>query len=394
MSFYNLNINEQISLELINNGIIVPTEVQRKAIPVALSKKDIIVQSQTGTGKTLAFLLPILKNIKPQKSEIQAVIMTPTRELAMQISSEASKYGKLVDATVLPVYGGQDVDSQVRKLKNGVNMIVGTPGRILDHIRRGNLDITNIKHLVLDEADQMLAMGFMEEIETILDNANKGYQTMLFSATIPKGVKMLARRYAKNPEFIKIESKSLTVEKAELTAIDVKGSEKNELLFKLINEYNPYLGIVFCNTKKRADYLHGVLRENGFDAALITGDLSQAKRKTIMKQFRQAKFQILVATDIVARGIDVDGITHIFNYDLPDSLEYFVHRVGRTARAGEEGLAVTFISQRDRNNLMMIENGISKKLERYAYKEGQVVKLQKKKPKAKPNNDKKQFKRR
>jgi ATP-dependent RNA helicase DeaD len=341
-------------------GIAVPTPIQQQAIPLLLDGKDVIAQSQTGTGKTFAFILPILEKIDANESHIQALIVTPTRELALQITNEVKKLLEdRQDIRVLAIYGGQDVESQLKKLKHGRHIVIGTPGRLLDHIRRETVDFSKSSFLVLDEADQMLHIGFLPEVERIIDETPASRQTMLFSATMPDEIRQLARRHMKNPHNIQVEKTQAPLENIKQIAISTDDRAKQGDLIELLHLYRPYLGVIFCRTKRRVTKLYEALKENGFNCDQLHGDLSQAKREQVMKRFRKAEIQFLVATDVAARGLDVEGVTHVFNYDIPEDTESYIHRIGRTGRAGGEGLAVTLYAPKDREELLQIEKDLN-----------------------------------
>nr|WP_230497037.1 DEAD/DEAH box helicase [Pseudoneobacillus rhizosphaerae] len=341
-------------------GIAVPTPIQQQAIPLLLDGKDVIAQSQTGTGKTFAFILPILEKIDSNESHIQALIVTPTRELALQITNEVKKLlEERQDIRVLAIYGGQDVESQLKKLKHGRHIVIGTPGRLLDHIRRETVDFSKSSFLVLDEADQMLHIGFLPEVERIIDETPASRQTMLFSATMPDEIRQLARRHMKNPHNIQVEKTQAPLENIKQIAISTDDRAKQGDLIELLHLYRPYLGVIFCRTKRRVTKLYEALKENGFNCDQLHGDLSQAKREQVMKRFRKAEIQFLVATDVAARGLDVEGVTHVFNYDIPEDTESYIHRIGRTGRAGGEGLAVTLYAPKDREELLQIEKDLN-----------------------------------
>ena len=365
-NFEQLGIRPEWCEVLKHQGIAVPTPVQERSIPVLLGGRDIIAEAQTGTGKTLAFLLPTIQKINVSDRSPQALIIAPTRELALQITEEAKKLTANDDKIhVLAVYGGQDVEKQLRKLQNGTQIVVGTPGRLLDHLRRGTLKLDNVRKLVLDEADQMLHMGFLDDVETILRELPHKRQTMLFSATMPKGVRVLAKNYMKDPEDVKVSSRSvIPIHQIRQQVLECTDRSKFAALCGMIDTYRPYLAIIFCRTKRRASKLNEDLREAGYDSDELHGDLSQAKRENVMKAFRDAKLQVLVATDVAARGLDVEGVTHVFNYDIPHDAESYIHRIGRTGRAGGTGLAVTFATQHDRPELARIEEGTNQKLNR------------------------------
>ena len=357
-TFNALGIRSDLVLMLKKNQLIHATPVQDAAIPLLLSGKDVIAQAQTGTGKTLAFVLPILEIINTELPHVQALIITPTRELAIQITSEVKKLAPAVGASVLAAYGGQDVDAQIHKLKGAAHIVVGTPGRLLDHLRRGTMSLSRVTMLVLDEADQMLHMGFFKEVEEIIQEVPRERQTMLFSATISEPIRKIAANYMIRPEDVRIEGKGITLEGIEQIVIETTDRGKQTVLFDMIKQYQPYLAVVFCRTKVRAKKLTEALIENGFNADELHGDLSQAKREAVMKRFKAAKLQILVATDVAARGLDVEGVTHVFNYDIPHDGEDYIHRIGRTGRAGHEGMAITFATTKDRMTLQLIDKRI------------------------------------
>lgn len=366
--FKQLGVSEKLNTLLQGQGIVKPTPVQEEAIPPLVQGLDVIARAKTGTGKTLAFLLPIMDKIQTERAYPQALIMAPTRELALQITEEARKLARHTEVKILAVYGGQDVEKQLRKLEGGRHLIIGTPGRLLDHMRRGTLDLNGVKMLVLDEADQMLHMGFLEDVETIITAVPYRRQTMLFSATMPDPIKRLAANYMKEPLDIVIKSGSpIPLDNIRQQVIECSDRNKEEALKQLIERDRPYLAIVFCRTKRRVSKLNEALREAGYDCDELHGDLSQGKREAVMKRFRDAKLQLLVATDVAARGLDVEGVTHIFNYDMPLDVDSYIHRIGRTGRAGGKGLAITFASPRERGGLEEIEQGISQRLDRRSY---------------------------
>lgn len=349
-------------------GIVKPTPVQEEAIPPLVQGLDVIARAKTGTGKTLAFLLPIMDKIRVEAAYPQALILAPTRELALQITEEARKLARHTGVKILAVYGGQDVEKQLRKLEGGRHLIIGTPGRLLDHLRRETLDLSGVKMLVLDEADQMLHMGFLEDVETIITAVPYRRQTMLFSATMPDPIKRLAANYMKEPLDVIIKSGSpIPLDNIRQQVVECSDRNKEEALISLIERDRPYLAIIFCRTKRRAIKLNEALQAAGYECDELHGDLSQGKREAVMKRFRDAKLQLLVATDVAARGLDVEGITHIFNYDLPLDADSYIHRIGRTGRAGGKGLAITFASPREHDGLELIEHGISQRLDRRRY---------------------------
>lgn len=364
-NFLELGISETFNHTLRENGIAEATPIQEKAIPVVMAGKDIIGQAKTGTGKTLAFVLPILEKIDPESSDVQALIVAPTRELALQITTEIEKM--LVhqeNINVLAIYGGQDVAQQMRKLKGNTHIVVATPGRLLDHLRRETIVLSNVSMLVLDEADQMLHFGFLYDIEDILEETPESKQTMLFSATMPKDIKKLAKRYMKEPEMIQIQSAEVTVNNIKQGIIETTDRTKQDALRHVMDRDQPFLAVIFCRTKRRASKLYDDLKGYGYNCDELHGDLSQGKRERVMKSFRDAKIQYLIATDVAARGLDVEGVTHVFNYDIPEDVESYIHRIGRTGRAGGSGLAITFVAPKDEMYLKEIEKGIGATLQR------------------------------
>jgi ATP-dependent RNA helicase DeaD len=362
--FAKLGIRESLVNILQASGVTEPTPIQRQAIPVLMSGADVIAQAQTGTGKTLAFVLPMLEMIDVEKPHVQGLILTPTRELAIQISSELNKLAPVVGAKVLAAYGGQDVERQLKKLQGTIHIVVGTPGRLLDHLRRESVQFFKLNMLVLDEADQMLHMGFLTEVQDIIAQTSSRRQTLLFSATMPGQVRNLAKAYMKEPAEIQIEAKQVTLKEIDQVVIQTTDRGKQDALLGAIKEYKPYLAMIFCRTKRRASDLNEALQEAGYASDELHGDLSQAKREQVMKRFREAKIELLVATDVAARGLDVEGVTHVFNYDMPQDADSYIHRIGRTGRAGHQGVAVTFATQHDRVHLQEIENGIKMSIRR------------------------------
>ena len=343
LRFEDMNISNEICRAVLDMGFEEATPIQSQAIPVILEGKDIIGQSQTGTGKTAAFGIPLLERINPEDRRLQALILCPTRELAIQVSEEFRKLLKYKDnIRVLPIYGGQPIDRQIAALRKGTQVVIGTPGRVMDHMRRRTIKAETVQMMVLDEADEMLDMGFREDIETILVKIPEEHQTLLFSATLFPEILDITKRFQKNPEFIKIVRKELTVPNIEQYYFDVKEKTKLDALCRIIDVYDPKLAMVFCNTKKRVDDLVEMLQGRGYFAEGLHGDLKQAQRYKVMQKFRNGTIEILVATDVAARGIDVDDIDVVFNYDVPQDEEYYVHRIGRTGRAGKAGKAFTF----------------------------------------------------
>ena len=363
MKFEDLQINDDIKRAVLEMGFEEPSPIQAQSIPVILSGKDVIGQAQTGTGKTAAFSIPLLEMVNPEDKSLQAVVLCPTRELAIQVSSEIRKIGKYMHGVkTLPVYGGQPIDRQIKSLKGGVQVVIGTPGRVIDHINRKTLKLDNVKMVMLDEADEMLDMGFREDIEMILSKTPEERQTTFFSATMPKGILELTKQYQKDPVHIKVVRKELTVPNIKQYYIETRSSNKLEVLCRLVDVYNPKLSVVFTNTKKGADELVSDLQARGYFADALHGDLKQTQRDIVMDKFRNGTIDILVATDFAARGIDVDDVEAVFNYDLPQDEEYYVHRIGRTGRAGRNGISFSFVFGKDMRKMRDIERYTKTKL--------------------------------
>lgn len=356
LRFEELNVDEKILKAIGDMGFEEASPIQAKAIPVVLEGKDIVGQAQTGTGKTAAYGIPMLQSIDPKLKCVQAVVLCPTRELAIQVADEIRKLAKYMSSIkVLPVYGGQEIVRQIKSLKTGVQIVVGTPGRVMDHMRRKTVKFDKVKMVILDEADEMLDMGFREDMETILTQMPEERQTVMFSATMPKAIMDIARTFQNDAEVIKVVRKELTVENIEQYYFEVRSKNKDEILSRLIDIYNPKLSVVFCNTKKQVDDLISELKGRGYFADGIHGDMKQAQRDRVMNDFRKGKTEILIATDVAARGIDVDDVDIVFNYDLPQDEEYYVHRIGRTGRAGRAGLAFSFVTGKEIYKLKDIE---------------------------------------
>lgn len=359
MNFKSLGINENL-IEILNkNGIKTPTPIQRESIVPILNGSDVIGEAKTGTGKTLAFLLPIFQNISVKNNFTQVLILSPTRELAIQITEEAKKLNVNDDINILAAYGGRDIGGQLKKLKNTVHIIVATPGRLLDHIERKTIDLSKLKTVILDEADQMLLMGFKNEIDKIMKVTSKKHQTLCFSATMSSDVKKLAYRYMADPIVINIKSPTIAVEKIKQEVVETTDRWKQEALATVLKEDNPFMAIIFCRTKRRANALEMSMARIGFNCKTIHSDVPQSKRERIMKAFRNADIQYLIATDVAARGIDISGVTHIYNYDCPETPESYIHRIGRTGRAGEDGYTCMFIAPKDEGLLYDIEKTLS-----------------------------------
>ena len=364
MKFTDLGINDNINKILSSNGIKTPTEIQKESIPIILNGSDVIGEAKTGTGKTLSFLLPLIQKISPKKNATQVLILSPTRELAIQITDEANKLINNNEVNILAAYGGKDIGSQLKKLKNNTHIIVATPGRLIDHIQRKTIDLSKLDTVVIDEADQMLLMGFKNEIETIMSVIPKKRQTLCFSATIDSKVKKLAYKYMQDPIFIDIKEATISVDTIKQEIVETTDRWKQDSLCKVLEEDNPFMSIIFCRTKRRADELEMGLSKRGIKTQKIHSDVPQAKRERIMKAFRNADIQFLIATDVAARGIDVSGVTHIYNYDAPETSESYIHRIGRTGRAGEDGYTCMFVTPRNKPIVDEIEEKLGFQIKR------------------------------
>lgn len=364
MNFKDLKISDELIDTLKKNGIKTPTPIQEESILLIKNNKDILAQSQTGTGKTLAFLIPIFDSISAKNQNIQALILAPTRELAIQIYNEAEKLNKDKNINILAAYGGKDIKSQLNKLKRNIQLVIATPGRLLDHLDRKSIDLSKLNTLVLDEADQMILMGFKNEIEAIIKETNKKRQTLCFSATLDSQVKKLAYRYMKDPVEITIKSKEITLETIKQEVVETTDRHKQEALCKVLDEDNPFMAIIFCRTKRRVDALDEALGVKGYNCAKLHSDIPQAKRERIIKSFRKADLQYLIATDVASRGLDITGITHIYNYDIPETSEDYIHRIGRTGRIGNDGYTCMFVDPKNSKTLEKIESDIKYQIPR------------------------------
>lgn len=355
-AFAEFNISQPILKAIADMGFEEPTPIQSLAIPRILSGRDVTGQAQTGTGKTAAFGIPAIERIDIDDRRTQVLVLSPTRELAIQTAEELSRLAKYIRGiTIVPVYGGQPIDRQFRALKIGVHIVVGTPGRLIDHLDRGTLSLDAVGLVVLDEADQMLDMGFRDDIEAILGETPRTRQTVLFSATMPKPILEITGRFQKDPEFVRVEHRELTVPQVEQLYLEVRNRDKLEVLCRLIDIYDPELTLVFCNTKRGVDELAPHLINRGYQAEGLHGDLKQVQRDRVMGKFRSGAIEVLVATDVAARGIDVDDVDLVINYDVPQDVEYYIHRIGRTARAGRSGRAITFTDPKEIYKLRSIQ---------------------------------------
>lgn len=346
--FEDFEISNNIKKAVREMGFEKTTPIQKKSIPKVLKGRDIIGQAQTGSGKTIAFSIPVLEKIFIPDNSPQAIILCPTRELCLQVTSEIKKLGKYIKKLkVLAVYGGEPIGKQLRVLKKGVHIIVGTPGRVIDHIERGSLNLIGVESVVLDEADEMLDMGFRQDIETILRNTPKKRQTLLFSATIPDEIKKIAKMHQRKPEHIKIGSTKQTIPKITQYSFKTTDKYKFDDLNMLIDAFDVKLALIFCNTKRRVDYVSKHLRSRGYSVDSLHGDMNQKIRDKVMNKFRNGNINMLVATDVVARGIDVANVDAVINYDIPQNPEYYIHRIGRTARAGAKGYAFSLMTPQE-----------------------------------------------
>lgn len=355
-TFNDLGLSTKL-LEAINKkGFEEPTDIQTMTIPVMLrDDTNVIAQAQTGTGKTAAFGLPLIEMISADSKSVQAIILVPTRELAIQVSEEINSLRGNKNIKTVPIYGGQSIDEQFRRLKKGVHIVVGTPGRVIDHLKRKTLKLGKIQHLILDEADEMLNMGFIEDMEEIMKHTNPEKRTLLFSATMPGKIKSLARKYMDGYELLTVKKEQLTTHLTEQIYFEVKSSDKFEALCRIIDIEDDFYGLVFCRTKSDVDSVVIHLKDRGYDADAIHGDISQSQRERTLGKFKTQKINILIATDVAARGIDVINLTHVINYALPQDPESYVHRIGRTGRAGNQGTAITFITPSEYKQLMFIQ---------------------------------------
>lgn len=344
VKFEELQLDERIIRAITEMGFEEASPIQAQAIPVVLEGRDMIGQAQTGTGKTAAFGLPLLQKVDPKVKKLQAIVLLPTRELAIQVAEELRRFAKFMHGVkVLPIYGGQDIVRQIRALKDGTQIVVGTPGRVMDHMRRKTVKTDHVHTVVLDEADEMLNMGFLEDMETILSQLPEERQTLMFSATMPQAIAEIARKFQTDPVTVRVIKKELTVPKVTQYYYEVKPKNKVEVMCRLLDMYSPKLSIVFCNTKRQVDELVQALQGRGYFAEGLHGDLKQVQRDRVMESFRNGRTDILIATDVAARGIDVGNVEAVFNYDIPQDDEYYVHRIGRTGRAGREGKAFSLV---------------------------------------------------
>ena len=361
-TFADLLLSPEVLRAIDTLGFEEPTPIQAQTIPLLLEGRDVLAQAQTGTGKTAAFALPIVERVDTARREVQALVLAPTRELAMQVAESMHNLGATRGLAVLPVYGGQAYDRQLRGLRAGVHVVVGTPGRVMYHIRRGTLNLATVRTVVLDEADEMLDMGFVEDIEFILNEVPEERQIALFSATVPRRIEALARRYLRDPQRVTIAQEALTAPQTRQMYVETQQRDKIEALTRILDLESPGSAIVFCRTKREVDELSGTLQSRGYTAAAIHGDINQAQRERLLAAFRDGRAELLIATEVAARGLDIPDVTHVFNFDIPDDADAYIHRIGRTGRMGRKGDAITFVTPREMRQLRFIENQIHKNL--------------------------------
>ena len=381
-SFAALGVIPALTEVLNKQGIKVATPVQEKAIPAIFKGRDVIAKSQTGTGKTLAYLLPLVQRIQTERDEVQVLILTPTRELSKQVFDVLKSLASVRGVDAADVIGGRTIENQIQKLKRNPHVIIGTPGRLLDHIRRRTLDLSAVKMVILDEADQMLAAGFREDIEALVDQTPKKRQFILLSATMTEDTVRLARKYMTNPERIDVAEKE-TASTVEQRIYETTKEHKLPLLIRHLKEMNPFMSVVFCNTKDEAHRLaERLAEETDIVVEELHGDMSQGQRNQVIRRFEKMEIQVLVASDVAARGLDVEGITHVFNFGIPRNLEYYVHRIGRTGRAGTHGIAITYVTPEDGALLRRLEKSIHETITRYDEK-GRIRRVRQARPKKK-----------
>ncbi|MGL5152830.1 MAG: DEAD/DEAH box helicase [Clostridium sp.] len=369
MNFKDLGISEERVLVLKRNGITTPTEIQEECIVDIKNGRDIIGEASTGTGKTLAFLLPLMERTSSREKGVQCLILSPTRELAIQITEECEKLNYDESLKILSMYGGKDIGSQMKKLNGDPQIVIATPGRLLDHIKRRTINLKNLKTLVIDEADQMLLMGFRNEIDTIMKEVPKKCQVLCFSATMDAPVKKLAYRYMNDPRVVSVKKEETNFDVIRQQVVETIDRLKREALFEVLEDDNPFMAIIFCRTKRRADELEEAMKVRKYDCKVIHSDIPQNKRERILKNFRDGELQYLIATDVASRGLDIGGVDHIYNFDIPEKAESYIHRIGRTGRAGESGYTCLFVDPKDMRTLEEIERKIGRKIERRVIRE-------------------------
>lgn len=363
-TFYELGLNYKVVRAISDMGFEETTPIQEKTIPLLLNGDDVIGQAQTGTGKTAAFGIPLVEKIESSDTAVKGLVITPTRELAVQVAEEINRLGQYKGVKALPVYGGQDIKRQLNALRRNPQIIVGTPGRLIDHLKRKTIKLNQVKITVIDEADEMLNMGFIEDVEEILKEVVSEHQTLLFSATMPLTIQKLAQKFMQNPHLISIKSQGVIVPEIKQKYIEIREKDKLDVLCRLIDIHSPDSAIIFGRTKRRVDELTEALSKKGYSADAIHGDLSQSKRDSVLRSFKNNNIDLLVATDVAARGLDIPDVSHVYNFDIPQGAEGYVHRIGRTGRAGKTGFALTLVTPRERGLLKIIEQNIQKKIKR------------------------------
>lgn len=363
-NFGELQLSREVFKAVSDMGFEEPSPIQAQVIPVILEGRDVLGQAQTGTGKTAAFGIPVVEMVNPRLHQVQAIMLAPTRELAIQVAEELAKIGKHRHLKTVPIYGGQPIDRQIRALRFGAHIVIGTPGRVLDHLNRKTLKLEQVKFVVLDEADEMLDMGFVEDIETILRRTPEERQTLLFSATMPIEIKKLANKFMRDPVTISVSRDELTVPQIDQVFYEAREKNKVDALCRVIDMEDIRQAIIFCRTKRGVDELVAGLESRGYIASGLHGDLSQTQRDRVMKRFREGRAELLVATDVAARGLDIENVTHVINYDVPQDPESYVHRIGRTGRAGKKGQAITLIVPREYRQLRLIEKLVKTRIQR------------------------------
>ncbi len=377
MSFYKLGIKRDLVYALECQNISTPTPIQSLSIPLVMAGYDLIAEAQTGTGKTFAFLLPMFQNIDIENHYIQGLVITPTRELAIQITAVARKLAEMKPLNILAAYGGQDVNAQLYKLKGNVQLVIGTPGRILDHLRRGSINFSQLKTLVVDEADQMFHIGFMKDIDSIISHLPDNRQILCFSATINHTVDTFSNKYLTSPKYVKAPKKQITLENITQFVVVTSNRRKFDDFIKILNRNYPNKAIIFCRSRMGTNALYEEMLATGFNVEALHGALTQAKRERVMTAFKNNEIKFLVATDVASRGLDVEGVSHVFNYNLPDEPENYVHRIGRTGRAGNNGVAYTILTKKDAKRLEAIETFIKMKIDRIRVSEDSAATAQK-----------------
>ncbi|MCK5287087.1 MAG: DEAD/DEAH box helicase [Thermodesulfovibrionia bacterium] len=363
--FYEFGLTDEVLNSLSSMGFEEPTQIQKIAIPPVMRGQDIIGVAQSGTGKTAAFGIPIVeKDMRGKSKKPCALVLVPTRELAMQVAQEMNRIGKNKAFVSIPIYGGQSIERQIKSLKKGIDVVVGTPGRIIDHIKRRTLILSEVSTVVLDEADEMLNMGFIEDMQTILREIPKGRQTLLFSATMPEQIVRISKKYMVAPKKVCVDTKEIVVAKIKQVFYEVRENDKTKALTRILDVQDPALTLIFCHTKREVDELSGKLQQMGYEAGAIHGDFTQSFRDEMMRKFKSGEIDILVATDVAARGLDINDVTHVINFSIPQNPDAYVHRIGRTGRAGKSGIAITFVTPREYSQLRFIEKTARTKIKK------------------------------